>query len=218
MRRIVKGEPCEEFKEFLKSNNDNNWGDPKFSLIRPEIRRYILEKEQSNLCAYTEKRIDDSNKGCHIDHFKKRDHFPDLTFDWNNLLVSCDDKDYGAKYKDKNEGDKTLKEKDYDDIINPTEEDPNEYFIYDTLGEIIAKDTRSKDKAERTIECFNLNHHALKECRKRHIDILINYSKGGFSKEDIINLIEKDRFPFPSCLNYILEVYWEFIENSQSLN
>ena len=59
-----------------------------------------MENEQKGFCAYTEIKIQGS-RNCHIDHFHTRNLFPTETFAYNNLLVSCNSEEYGAKYKDK---------------------------------------------------------------------------------------------------------------------
>lgn len=61
--------------------------------------RGLLEHTQNNLCAYCEHTLD--NNG-HIDHFKPKSLDRRLTFDWNNLVVSCTNNDSCGNKKDKN--------------------------------------------------------------------------------------------------------------------
>nr|WP_294482137.1 retron system putative HNH endonuclease [uncultured Bacteroides sp.] len=57
------------------------------SPIRQQLRKHILD-EQNNFCAYTELRLYAADD-CHIDHYHTRNLFPDETFKYDNLLVSC---------------------------------------------------------------------------------------------------------------------------------
>ena len=57
----------------------------KLSIIL--YKRYgIRIEEQSLLCSYCEREIDADPNISNIDHFKKRDLFPNLTLDYNNLI------------------------------------------------------------------------------------------------------------------------------------
>ena len=87
-----------------------------------------------------------------------------LTLDYNNLFVSCNTKDCCSTHKDTN-----IKSKDdYDKIVNPTVDNPGDYFEYLTTGEIVAKN--DKEKADYTISIFNLGNKEkddLVQCRKQ---------------------------------------------------
>ncbi|SFV51078.1 conserved hypothetical protein [hydrothermal vent metagenome] len=117
----------------------------------------MLLEEQSLLCAYCEKEIDADSKNSNIDHFKTRNLFPELSLEYSNLLVSCNTKERCSNFKDTHI--KTRKE--YENIVNPTIENPNDFFDYLPTGEIIAKN----HKGQFTIDIFNLKDKSLNECR-----------------------------------------------------
>jgi len=119
---------------------------------RKELRENLF-KEQSGMCAYCEIKL----KSYHIDHFFKRDLFPNLTFDYNNLFLSCDCENNCAKFKDKF----GLTKEEFYNIFSPVDINLDE-FEYSFTGDIIGK----TDKAKRTIEVFNLNSKSLVEKRK----------------------------------------------------
>ncbi len=162
MFKITKNEP--DF--FIKAKSkvelpkiSSAWESEEINDIRPQLREHILLEEQNLLCAYCEKEIDDNPRNSNIDHFRlKAGHlFPEKTLNYNNLLVSCNSHDRCSSFKDKN-----IKSKDdYENIINPIVENPDEYFDYLITGEIVAKNS----KAEFTIYIFQLQSDALIESR-----------------------------------------------------
>jgi len=67
---------------FIKAKN---WGD--IQEIRFKLREDILQ-EQKSMCAYCEKFISANKEKSNIDHFKTRNLFPNLVFDYENLFIS----------------------------------------------------------------------------------------------------------------------------------
>ena len=163
MFKIAKNKP--DFFEKAKSKvklpkTSSAWNDEEIKKIRPKLREYILLEEQDLLCAYCEKSIDDNRKNSNIDHFKTRNLFPQNTLDYDNLLVSCNTKDRCSYYKDKN-----IKSKDYNNIVNPIAENPDDFFDYLITGRILAKNNNAKAKF--TIDIFQLDITSLRELRKK---------------------------------------------------
>ena len=144
------------------------WSDKNISEIRARLRKDILEKEQNNLCIYCEKRISDNSKKSNIDHFKTRNLFPEKSLDYDNLLVSCNVNERCSSLKDSKKS--LLKNRDdYENIIDPTIENPNDFFYYLLSGEIVPID---ENKAQFTIDIFNLNQQSLSDERKILADTL----------------------------------------------
>lgn len=169
MFKINKEEPP-FFKEVtnkikIKDKNSNAWHSDDVSDIRTKLRQYILNKEQNNCCAYCEREINSSTSN--IDHFKTRNHYPQYTLEYDNLLVSCNTKDRCSDYKDKN-----ITKAYYGNIVNPTIEDPNQYFDYLITGEILPKENYKK--AKDTINIFKLDDKILTRERYRIAQTLIN--------------------------------------------
>lgn len=166
MRKLTKGEPHEAIKDF---EGQREWA---LSIDFHRIwRELILTIEQDGLSGYTEVplRIDDS----HIDHFYKRSLFVHKVHSWDNLVVDTIDETYGAKYKDKNIRIAT----DNIKVINPVREDPNSFFRYKVDGRIVSRDTLSeeeRDRANYTIDVFNLNEPSLVYRRKELLSIDLN--------------------------------------------
>jgi len=203
---LIDKTPYTEFINFVQRNNPQNW-EGLDAVIRTNTRKYILENEQSNQCAYTELPLEYENNNSHIEHLKRKDSafFPELTFDWSNLFVSCNSDDFGGKYKDG----KYLKGKTKADnalIINPALENPNEYFELTNWGELTIKaDLQgiAKTKAEETIKAFNLNHNSLQDRRREMIRSVNHYKNGGLDSEMIIEFLAGSGFK--SVIKYELE-------------
>ena len=188
MFKITKNEPnfFSEAKSKVKLPLISNvWDSLEIKNIRPKLREYILLEEQNLLCAYCEKEINDNPRNSNIDHFRlKAGHlFPEKTLDYNNLLVSCNTKSRCSDYKDKH----IKSKKDYDNIINPVMENPDDFFDYLLNGKIVPKN--NNEKAKFTIYIFQLNQEGLNEQR-------IN----------IVRAIENTNL----SLNEILEIFNEF--------
>lgn len=194
----IEKKPYPEFIDFIRQNNPHNW-DALDGLVRTNTRKYILEEEQGNQCAYTELPIEYNNNNSHIEHLKRKDaaFFPNLTFEWSNLFVSCISSDFGGKYKDQT----YLKGKTKTDnalIINPSLENPADFFELKNWGEITIKgDLQGNEitKAEETIKAFNLNHNSLVKERIRMMRAVQMYNEGGITeKEDILDFLANEGF------------------------
>lgn len=125
--------------------------------------------------------------------------YPKEFQNYNNLIVSCDEKNSCGKYKGNNYN---------DNLINPVIDNPAEYFDYNIAsGEIIPKnnDESSKEyiKARYTIETLNLNSYELRTARINLVNMLSDYT--GENKECIQYFLD-DRQNFPSLIKLFMEV------------
>jgi uncharacterized protein (TIGR02646 family) len=158
------------------------WRDPEIEDIRRQLREYILMKEQNGLCCYCEKKLDAHRDNSNIDHFKlKAGHlFPQKTLEYTNLVVSCNTTGRCSSHKDK-----TIKSRgEYDNIVNPINENPDDYFDYLVTGEIVPINDNAK--ANFTIDIFKLGRNesdSLSQARKQLAETLRNLSN--LSLEDI---------------------------------
>ena len=171
MKRINKSTP-DFYNDYLRKNSPKEWNTLSQD-IGQQIRDYILDEEQNNQCAYTEIALGSSTKSSHIDHFKKRALFPKDTFKWENLVVSCNSEEYGAKHKDKE-----IKLTDYQNLINPTIENPSDFFHYSFTGKVEEKGQTDAErtKASTTIRLLALNNQSLRDRRATVINHVKNYA------------------------------------------
>ena len=200
MLKVNKDHEPEFLLKYKKKHSPKSWADYNKDNIRSEIKENILVLEQEEYCPYCEKRIYD-NEG-HIEHVKPRDSYPEDFQNYNNLMVSCDEKNSCGKFKGN---------KYNDNFINPIIDNPDEYFDYNIAsGEIIPKnnDENSKEyiRAIYTIETLNLNCYELKEARKALIDILNVYRENYDEYNSYLQYFLDDRQNFPSLIKLFMEV------------
>lgn len=193
MRKINKTTPMPHFNGDNYNNDCRLWTcrncnnitfHNKYKKIYEETRLEILTDEQSQLCGYTEIYINELEE-CHIDHYKKREFFSELTFDWNNLIVATKDDDFGANFKDNSY---KIQKEEYNEIYNPVWDDI--FFEYDQWGEIIEEE----GKIQRTIEIFNLNCESLKRRRADIITTIQALRNEGEDLDDIKKSLEDSGF------------------------
>lgn len=154
----VKKTPLKSFKDFVHREKPKDWNEIHTRKKYPNLyddTKVALVNEQGGVGAYTEEPLPRNPHDTHIDHFCKRDLFPNMTYDWNNLFVDSISENYGAKFKDKH-----IKKADYALLISPAETDVERFFTYMENGEIVvAKGLFSAHDAKRaafTIKMFNL--------------------------------------------------------------
>ena len=191
MRRINKGVPFDDFVKYLDKHKPSKWEELNGEL-RYNMRLHILLYEQDCLCGYSEIPLDAENTSSHIDHFVKRDYDHSKIFDWDNLVVSTIDEDYGGKYKDNTY---KIKQNEYAQVFNPTKDDMSQYIEYLRDGRIAPRDgiqDAINDKILKTIEVFNLNCRSLKNRRKQLLIELDSCS--GLPKEELKHTFEKNGF------------------------
>jgi uncharacterized protein (TIGR02646 family) len=185
------------YSNFIRRNHPVEWDD--VAEIRDNIRTYMLSglvpdetiepnmvSEQNFQCAYTEIDIEENANSSHIDHFHKQSIFPALRFEWSNLFTSTNNTYYGAKHKDNTY---RLQQEDFQYLINPSIENPNDYFKYSFTGEILIKvnDENSSEykKAKLTKDAFNLNERSLVEQRQTVAKIVKIYFEQQFAIDEI---------------------------------
>ncbi|KWR73193.1 hypothetical protein RN04_04915 [Arthrobacter sp. W1] len=116
-------------------------------------------------CAYCESFIHHDG---HIEHFRRKNpnHFPELTFSWENLFLACGATTHCGHFKD------APRSEIYDpnDLVKPDVEDPRPFFFFSVQGSIHARDGLSasdRHKAVETIRVFNLDDPNLVAKRRK---------------------------------------------------
>lgn len=100
-----------------------------------------------------------------IEHFAPKSLYPELTFDWDNLLPSCKRCNIPKDNLD------TITEP----IINPSKIDPETVFTYDLLTITAIKGTPQEEVANRTHKVCDLNSPRLYEARANLLKQLTEY-------------------------------------------
>lgn len=120
------------------------------------LKEYILENEQNYLCCYCEAKLTLDNS--HIEHIKPKSlDYDNLTFNYANLLVSCEGKCFTDGTKPLTCGHKKGNRFDENKFLNPTIiKNIREYFIYTDNGNIGASDL-DEEKSKYTMNLLQLN-------------------------------------------------------------
>jgi uncharacterized protein (TIGR02646 family) len=188
MRKLDKGAPIQHFVDFIRHNHYDRWEDAKEA--SPIWREHILNREQHGLSGYTEAPIKYENS--HIDHFKKQALYPNLIFEWNNYVVDSKDDTYGARYKDN----VVCNQTDNERLINPVVENAQQFFKYELSGKMVPMDGLGdveKQRANYTIDSFNLNESSLMERRKSILNLDLS-SFEGLTDHEILEALQPDGF------------------------
>lgn len=126
-----------------------------------------LKKDFAGKCAYCESYIIHVDFG-HIEHFKPKSKYPDLCFEWENLLLACSICN-GTSYK----GSKFPLPEEGGPFVNPVTENPNHFFnfVFDKVtgtATLVAKNKRG----ETTLHELGLNRNELVEYRSKRVQQL----------------------------------------------
>lgn len=130
-------------------------------------------------CAYCENIIRHAR---HVEHFRRKNnqHYPQFTFEWTNLFLSCGSNAHCGHYKDR----KSALPYDPDQLIKPDECNPEDYLYFHSSGAVRVRsglnDADGK-KARETIRVFGLNEPPLLGMRSRSI---ANYREGLLAELD----------------------------------
>ena len=198
MLRVIKGEEPTFLGEYKRRANPKVWNDYD-EITKGTLREYILDKEQQGLCPYCERVIDSIEEG-HVEHFKPRIKYPHLFQDYNNLLVSCNDKSTCGSHK----GGRFS-----DDLINPINEEPTDYLTYNmATGEVCEVDYDKRERVRCTIDLLNLNHRKLCETRKKLINMLLSCKNSKENFEAILANHKEEDKNFPELIK-ILEKFYQ---------
>lgn len=223
MRYVQKGE-SPQFFETCKADlpEDSTWddfGQGELGECKKNLREHLIQ-EQDQLCIYCERKL--VSTGQHIEHIYPKDPvggFPELTFEYTNLVVSCngdqcEPPEFRNIFKPEDVascGHKKNNDLDVSEFLNPTtERGIREYFAYgkDT-GEIKAID--GNEKAKYTINLLNLDNPRLNMARlnapQAIFDVLANSNNAEFYRLGRQRMVEillgrNEPFPFVSFLKF----------------
>ena len=221
MRKIVKREPLPILSDYVRKHKPTRWEDVPFE-IRANVREYILNSEQSGFSAYTERKLDGADESLHVDHFLKQQLCTVRErFEWTNLFVDehAGSEQYGADYKDNSKHSPVKSLKDNQKLINPSLEDPHDYFEYVANGDIVPKSGLNqfqKERADFTIKAFNLNG-SLANQRRDVLRMIAAYKLGNFTAEDTKTTLSLS-CSFPSLIEYFCHSeIWNCIDANLAL-
>jgi len=166
MLRYQKG-PEPGSLEELRQTPGATWKHSVHGDQREDIRASLLN-DQGAVCAYCQRRIENSNKSMRIEHWLARSKNAEQQFVWTNLLGVClgtpkqegdeDEPADGAFHCD-------LSRKNHSLFLHPVEgfqTDPRDFLTYRADGHVGSGDA----KATHDIRILNLNASQLVRARK----------------------------------------------------
>lgn len=175
---------------------------------------YSLLKEQGHICCYCGRTI--SRKECHIEHFRPKSVYRHLTFEYTNLIASCQGEDEDRPRVPVHCGHKKQAWFDEQLMISPLEPKCADYFKYSSFGEILPTDDPEKQPAAKTtIQKLALDINKLRKLRRAAIDAAL-LDMDGLTTEEIQLLAQaygkpdKDGrcTPFSAVITYMLKQYF----------
>lgn len=174
------------------SHTTHSWDDTpnrtKFSGDDKKALRAALECLQDGCCAYCEAA---TYGGGHIEHFRRKnaEHFPELTFAWENLFLSCGESDRCGHYKDRGGSPYNPT-----DLIKPDDANPDDFLYFHSDGEVRTRsrvDAHHQRVAEETVRVFNLGCGALRAARRRALEQYIKQSGNIRILDDLMDLFDE---------------------------
>lgn len=163
MKAYTKSTPPSELDALQLANYSWNTfvQDVSYKLIKQ-----ALLAEQQHLCCYCESKL----THCHIEHLQPRNGQygnTALTYDYSNLACSCN----GGKERNRHCGHYKGSNFDQTKFINPSIDEPDKLFIYNSEGDIdIASNLNELDqnRARYMIQLLNLECPRLNSMRRSH--------------------------------------------------
>lgn len=176
---------------------------------KDEIHESLLTA-QNYLCAYCEIELirGEGELGFHIEHIEPKSLYPEHTFKFENLLISCFDTGSELEslvYNQNSISCGHFKKNNFDLelFLNPTNPDCENYFFYELDGRIVPNpkltDSDKIFKAEYTIKILNL------DCRR------LNRKRGAIIKQGL--KIVNDLLNYSDSLSYFAELELAEIHN-----
>ena len=213
MRYVQKLDAPQSF--ISKTNSLSKWSDYHDCCNRQKraLRKYILKYEQNFLCIYCEGKISSIKESSHLEHIKpKHLDVEKLTFDYNNIAVSCNGNCDNSSEDKTNYNCGHRKDKDdtpYNNakFLNPViVKDIRDYFEYDFDDYLISPSNKNIDKAQYMIDTLHLNDGGLPKARgkalKAFIKIMVEITDIKIRKEKVIKILNKENIPFISFLRF----------------
>ena len=118
-------------------------------------------------CAYCESKFRHIEYG-HIEHYKPKSRFPELTFTWSNLLLAC-----GVCNGPEHKGDLFPSSADGGPLINPCDENPSDHFQFQYDPDTkLASGYGATTRGETTETILGLNRGDLRAYRSQQVQKL----------------------------------------------
>jgi uncharacterized protein (TIGR02646 family) len=174
MKYIDKRQSPSEFEDWKDQENPTVWNDLPSSKINEDRKeegifyyskeelRTVLVEDQGYICGYCQDLIS-NNRTSKIEHIKARGVYPDLIFDFTNLISCCKGEKINPPPKELHCD--TFRD-NADLLVTPLDTNCENHFRYDELGNIYHVTNEGLD----TIKKLNLDTPKLNNRRQAVID------------------------------------------------
>ncbi len=181
MKHITKNQEPPAFIQWKSGKATTKWNKLGGASLLKRVLHTSILREQGGICCYCETIL--INRKSHIEHFVPRSADASLTFDYNNLLCSCQ----VNLTKDSPRTCGIAKGSSFHkNLVSPLEQDCEQHFTFTYDGEIQGNDTRG----QKTVTRLNLNEPALVEKRKSLIDTFTDMlGDEDFTEEDFAKYV-----------------------------
>ena len=201
MHKFSRGESPIDLTKAKKKFH-NQWDKTFIGSAEHAALSEFLYACQSHYCAYCEIKINKPSDGF-IEHLERRSDNPERTFDWTNMFFSCNHSDSCGIFKDNS---KPKMDFSLNDIIDPSTVDPQDFFAYDSEGNILPKNSNYTQQVNETIRIFNLKNSRLINIRKNIASTVAFFLEGNPSEDDINEfLLQISNKDCPSVYYYLLK-------------
>ena len=189
---MIKVERTEE-PEILRNNKEEWLNQLRCATSKSEKERISKKYRHSQIkqalidmlndkCAYCESKITHIEYG-HIEHFRPKSKYEELTFEWTNFLLGC-------SICNINKLDNFPLENEDGPIINPCEDDPNNHFQFDYSNKI-ASVYETTNRGTTTEELLKLNRNDLRKRRSEYIRKLALIKRFAENDQEAKQIYEK---------------------------
>ena len=204
MNHIKKAPVPEKFIQWKEGRQGNL---PSWDGARHE-KKYLkpaLLAEQFWICCYCESEIENETEA-HIEHFRPRNLFPELMYEYGNLLCSCSPESTG-NFEDCHCGQKKGQQFDEKRLLSPLDENCETYFEFLWDGKMTASSVNPA-AAEYTMEVLGLNCPELQAHRKAFLDGFVDETLSIEEMQTLARLFLEfrengRRKPYPSMIRYL---------------
>ncbi len=192
---------AEEWKNTLLYSEDTEKRNKVLTKYRHKEIKDSLIKMFHGKCAYCESKINHIDYG-HIEHYRPKSLFPELTFEWSNLFLACGICN-GKTYKG-NQFPETNKKGPF---INPCDDNPDDHFTFDYDSSVCLASVYGKTpRGETTEQQLGLNRHDLRQYRSNYVCKLVVLARLAENDSEAQALLEdakQDNAEYAAFIRYL---------------
>lgn len=197
MRRLTRPEEPAELAQARKAGvGSRSPGDAWSEFAGRHLVRATLLQAQEKRCAYCESGIgrgDERDLDHHIDHHCPKSAHPGLTFEWENLLVSCSNRECCGHRKGNN---------DYPALLDPYRDPTDAWLVYVSDGNVVAREGLDAETTRRVVESIRILGLDCDRLKRKRKAVMAEWQRiAAYCDAATLDALWSDRpdFGFPSA-------------------